>query len=693
MSKLLTICVIVACVAMVSARTYRVSKARAVIRESWAAENEIRGTIDFTRQSATDILVEYSVAGLADGESNWHVHQFGDLGSLRGNGLDSLDKVLASTGGHFAGNCDNCRPSLTSPLNSEVGAFAVKLSSSEGSAVGQFVDTIVRLEGENSIVGRSIVIHAADGARIAAGVIGMLEVDSEAASVEPPSVWRASCHFQPTDQNESGDDDVLGSSMTFEAVGNDEYRVTYALSAVEVSPSSGEGLHGVHVHVLGDVSSADATATLGHFVGDCDACRPNGVAQEVGMLGDGHLMVRDPISAMARGYFVDKVIRLGGDNSIVGRSVVAHAAGDESGRRIAQCVIGIGRDGEGSAPAAFTNWRTGVQAVAAQCVVQSSDDDDDNGVAGVVDFELDVNDLSSLRVRYLVSGLGDDGAKYDINVLTQGNACNNDAAGDHFASVANDAVADGHLIAGQFVVDAQQLSLRQDASIVGRALEVRRDDGSRVGACVIGASRYGDPGGLTSMNQRITQAGCRLQPTYGNSVHGYVSIEEHGAEPGSKFVARIVGFASADQGVAHGWHVHTIGSIVDPRAVATDGHFKGSCAGDDACRPLCPPSAQDEDGQIGGCEHPLVPDTDNVAELEFDDPIINLRSIYSVVGRAIVVHAPSGARIGQCVIGAYFDNQDGQAPKDCSLLDDDSSASQLIAVTLALPFVFIHILF
>jgi Cu-Zn family superoxide dismutase len=111
------------------------------------------------------------------------------------------------------------------------------------------------------------------------------------------------------------------------------------------------GKHGFHVHMFGDLSAADGTATGGHF-------DPHGVdhglpgthgdhAHVGGHAGDlGNLDADDTGHARYDVTFAD--LHLNGPESIIGRSIIVHRDEDDgrqptgnAGPRIAQGVIGI----------------------------------------------------------------------------------------------------------------------------------------------------------------------------------------------------------------------------------------------------------------------------------------------------------------------------------------------------------------
>src|SRR3990167_6443316 len=97
----------------------KVTKARAYMRQTMRSSVEITGTIDFTLVSANEITVNYQIDGLEQGSYPFHVHTYGDLSAWRGDASngESSEGIGNSVGGHFQGDCDNCRPALSSPLN------------------------------------------------------------------------------------------------------------------------------------------------------------------------------------------------------------------------------------------------------------------------------------------------------------------------------------------------------------------------------------------------------------------------------------------------------------------------------------------------------------------------------------------------------------------------------------------------
>jgi Cu-Zn family superoxide dismutase len=114
------------------------------------------------------------IDGLTPGKHGFHVHEFGDCGK---NG--------DAAGAHF--NPTNQKHGGPDSPERHVGDFGNLEANSHGHAHYERIDKLIQLEGKNSIIGRSIMIHAdeddfttqptgASGARIGCGVI---EIESE----------------------------------------------------------------------------------------------------------------------------------------------------------------------------------------------------------------------------------------------------------------------------------------------------------------------------------------------------------------------------------------------------------------------------------------------------------------------------------------------------------------------------------
>ena len=141
------------------------------------------GTATFTPVSGgTEIIVH--VSGLPPGNHGFHIHEVGSCNPLR----DTTGKVTAfgAAGGHFdpASTGHHMGPDG----NGHAGDLPMLAIDRGGMGGLTYFDPRVQLTGANTIVGRSIVIHAnadnytdtppngGSGDRIACGEIGALQV-------------------------------------------------------------------------------------------------------------------------------------------------------------------------------------------------------------------------------------------------------------------------------------------------------------------------------------------------------------------------------------------------------------------------------------------------------------------------------------------------------------------------------------
>jgi len=108
------------------------------------------------------------------------------------------------------------------------------------------------------------------------------------------------------------------------------------------------GKHGFHVHEFGDCSSPDASSAGGHFnPTHKQHGAPDAVERHNGDLGN---VVADS-SGKAHLEWTDKVMKLSGPDSIIGRSMIVHVQEDDlktqptgnSGGRVACGVIGVAK--------------------------------------------------------------------------------------------------------------------------------------------------------------------------------------------------------------------------------------------------------------------------------------------------------------------------------------------------------------
>ena len=144
-----------------------VDRATAVIKPF--KDNKVQGQIQFIRIDG-GVKVVADLEGLKPGKHGIHVHEFGDCSGEDGS----------AAGSHF--NPTQQPHAGPDNLHRHVGDLGNVVADRNGRAHYERFDTISRLEGPDSIVGKSVIIHAdaddfvtqpagASGAKIACGII------------------------------------------------------------------------------------------------------------------------------------------------------------------------------------------------------------------------------------------------------------------------------------------------------------------------------------------------------------------------------------------------------------------------------------------------------------------------------------------------------------------------------------------
>lgn len=136
------------------------------------AGNNVHGSVTF-HQKNDGILITANLTGLTPGSHGFHIHEFGDH-CTQNNGKDA--------GGHF--NPDNKAHGKVDTGERHLGDLGNIIADKNGIGYYEHLDKYLSLKdkGKNSIIGRSVVIHAgqddfttqpsgAAGPRIACGII------------------------------------------------------------------------------------------------------------------------------------------------------------------------------------------------------------------------------------------------------------------------------------------------------------------------------------------------------------------------------------------------------------------------------------------------------------------------------------------------------------------------------------------
>ncbi len=152
-----------------------ISRAVAVLHPTEGSQ--VEGVVQFTR-TAEGIRIEATVSGLTPGRHGFHIHQWGDCSA----------PDATSAGGHFnpTGQPHGAPDSATR----HVGDLGNLEAGEDGMASYSRVDTVVAFSGPRSIIGRAVIVHAAEddltsqptgnaGGRLACGVIGIAALAAE----------------------------------------------------------------------------------------------------------------------------------------------------------------------------------------------------------------------------------------------------------------------------------------------------------------------------------------------------------------------------------------------------------------------------------------------------------------------------------------------------------------------------------
>ena len=149
----------------------KVKRERAMCIIGPVGDSGVSGTLHLVK-IGNNVEIRGEIRGLTPGKHGFHIHEFGDLSDA---------KTGRSAGGHF--NPTNQPHGRQDARQRHVGDLGNIEAGNDGKAFVNVRDSVIRFDGANSIIGRSIVLHAdADkftqpagdaGARIAFGVIGV----------------------------------------------------------------------------------------------------------------------------------------------------------------------------------------------------------------------------------------------------------------------------------------------------------------------------------------------------------------------------------------------------------------------------------------------------------------------------------------------------------------------------------------
>lgn len=166
--SLMALCVLTSALTVSFADAATATVTKAVAKVNPTVGNQVTGTVTFEVVDK-GVLIVGDFEGLKPGLHGFHVHEKGEC-----------NHDASSAGGHF--NPAGTKHGGPDDKERHAGDFGNVEANAEGKAHYERIDTVIKLEGADSIVDKSIVIHADpddfktqptgnSGARIGCGVI------------------------------------------------------------------------------------------------------------------------------------------------------------------------------------------------------------------------------------------------------------------------------------------------------------------------------------------------------------------------------------------------------------------------------------------------------------------------------------------------------------------------------------------
>lgn len=167
--KFLTLFTVLLTTSSIAISAPSVTRAKAILFPT--SNNQVSGTVMFY-QFADGVKLVADLTGLKPGKHGFHIHEWGDCSA----------PDASSAGGHFNPTHQPHGAPAVPPHHS--GDFGNLIADASGKAHYEIVSQDIHLNGNDSVVGHSVIVHAdADdlhsqpagnsGSRVACGVIGI----------------------------------------------------------------------------------------------------------------------------------------------------------------------------------------------------------------------------------------------------------------------------------------------------------------------------------------------------------------------------------------------------------------------------------------------------------------------------------------------------------------------------------------
>lgn len=112
-------------------------------------EDGVQGVVNFIQKDKDTCTISYNISGLKQGKHGFHIHELADFSQ----GCKSAKGHYNPFGKNHGGPKDEER---------HVGDLGNIIANKDGIAAGEIVDCLIKLFGDTSIVGRSVMVHAGE---------------------------------------------------------------------------------------------------------------------------------------------------------------------------------------------------------------------------------------------------------------------------------------------------------------------------------------------------------------------------------------------------------------------------------------------------------------------------------------------------------------------------------------------------
>eukprot|EP00466_Bigelowiella_natans_P012156 jgi/Bigna1/128716/aug1.7_g3424 len=490
-------------------------------------------------------------------------------------------------------------------LSGKHGQFSAAIVNAE------YNDTNLPLFGVNSIVGRSIVIHASGGARMAC------------ATIMPDGLVKT--------VRAGFDGEALLGSVTLMEYGPSNAKQTMVLANVNLQ-SSYQSRYGDSGPVSWNVYSVHPNATLGFDYlstgasgGGCDVMENSASVFNTATIGN--LTLKHGLLTLgSKSFFTDSNLPLSGANSV-------GALGLSIGRL--GCAT-IGRH---------------VRA-----------EFDINGVYGYIEM-VQASETDTTAVTVSLDGLSDLGNKWHVHEFPIIDGCQSSSVGGHYnpydvslgysTPCIDMSVCEVGDLSGKHVrlssaavmqtYNDTNLPLSGKYSVVGRSIVLHRNsDGSRYACATI----------LPTLRFKTIRA------IFDTDVRGVMTFsQERFDSKADSWVLADIEHSTSTSSIQHKYHVHvnptSIDNPTDCGSSVTGGHWNPSMVSNSHCSAgnwsLC------EIGDLSGKHDKIAIPSSNSSKVFYTDNTLPLSGAYSIESRSIVIHAANAgaARIACATLGKY----------------------------------------